>query len=44
MPGPSWKEMTAAATEKGMLAKEFFIVFTEPTGDIDKVQEAPQNS
>mgnify|MGYP003388845957 FL=1 len=39
MPGPSWKEMIAAATEKGMLAKEFFIVFTEPAGDVDKILE-----
>jgi len=40
MSAPSWKEMIAAATEKGMLAKQFFIVFTEPTGNLDKVQEA----
>lgn len=32
--------MIAAATAKGMLAKEFFVVFTEPTGDLDAVQEA----
>lgn len=40
MANPTWKEMIAAATAKGMLAKEFFIVFTSPTGDLDKVQEA----
>lgn len=39
MAGPSWKEMIAAATEKGMLAKEFFIVFTEPAGDVDRILE-----
>lgn len=39
MSGPSWKEMIAAATEKGMLAKEFFIVFTEPASDVDKILE-----
>lgn len=39
MSGPSWKEMIASATEKGMLAKEFFIVFTEPAADIDKILE-----
>jgi uncharacterized protein len=40
MSKPSWKDMIAAATAKGMLAREFFIVFTAPTGDLDKVQEA----
>mgnify|MGYP003641993350 CR=1 FL=1 len=39
MSAPSWEDMIAAATAKGMLAKEFFIVFTEPAGNLDKVQE-----
>ncbi|MGB0631572.1 MAG: YciI family protein, partial [Alphaproteobacteria bacterium] len=37
---PSWKEMIATASQKGMLAKQLFVVFTEPTGDLDKVQES----
>ena len=40
MSGPSWKEMIATASERGMLAKQLFVVFTEPTGDLGKVQEA----
>tara|TARA_R110002110_G_scaffold11656_4_gene55823 strand:+ start:4999 stop:5391 length:393 start_codon:yes stop_codon:yes gene_type:complete len=40
MSAPSWKDMIASATAKGMLAKEFFVVFTEPTGDLAAVQEA----
>ena len=40
MLGPSWKEMIATASERGMLAKQLFVVFTEPTGDLGKVQEA----
>lgn len=40
MSAPTWKEMIASATAKGMLAKEFFVVFTEPTGDMAAVQEA----
>ena len=40
MSGPSWKEMIATASGRGMLAKQLFVVFTEPTGDLGKVQEA----
>ena len=40
MSGPSWKELVATASERGMLAKQMFVVFTEPTGDLEKVQEA----
>ena len=40
MSAPSWKDMIASATAKGMLAKELFVVFTEPTGDLAAVQEA----
>ena len=40
MSGPSWKEMIATASERGMLAKQLFVVFTEPTSDLGKVQEA----
>ena len=40
MSGPSWKEMIATASERAMLAKQLFVVFTEPTGDLGKVQEA----
>lgn len=32
--------MIATASERGMLAKQLFVVFTEPTGDLGKVQEA----
>ena len=37
---PSWIDMIEAATAKGMLAKELFVVFTEPTGDLAAVQKA----
>jgi len=40
MSAPSWKDMIAGATAKGMLAKEFFVVFTEPTGDLAAVEES----
>ena len=40
MPAPSWKDMIAGASAKGMLAKELFVVFTEPAGDLAAVQEA----
>ena len=40
MSAPSWRDMIEAATAKGMLAKEFFVVFTEPTGDLEAVQKA----
>jgi uncharacterized protein YciI len=29
--------MIAAAIDKEMLAKEFFVVFTEPSGEMDKI-------
>ena len=32
--------MIATASGRGMLAKQLFVVFTEPTGDLGKVQEA----
>lgn len=40
MSAPSWRDMIEAATAKGMLAKEFFVVFTEPTDDLEAVQKA----
>jgi hypothetical protein len=40
MSAPSWKDMIAGATAKGMLAKELFVVFIEPAGDLAAVQDA----
>jgi hypothetical protein len=40
MSAPSWKDMIAGASAKGMLAKELFVVFTEPAGDLAVVQDA----
>ena len=40
MSAPSWKDMIAGASAKGMLAKELFVVFTEPAGDLAAVQDA----
>lgn len=37
--GPSWKDMIATASGKGMLAKQLFVVFTQPAGDLDRILE-----
>ena len=37
MSAPSWQQMIEAASEKGMLGKELFVVFTEPSGDMEKI-------
>lgn len=41
MSGPqSWRDRVEGARAEGLLAKEFFVVLTEPAGDKDKVRAA----
>lgn len=40
MSGPkTWRDRVEAARSEGLLAKEFFVVMTEPAGDKNKVRE-----
>ena len=40
MSGPkTWRDRVEGARAEGLLAKEFFVVLTEPAGDKDKVRE-----
>jgi len=43
MTGPNtWRDRVEGARSEGLLAREFFVVLTEPAGDKDKVRDVLQ--